>query len=207
MPTFRLEKFTVTRSHHLAQSRIFFLTENEPISRCRRLRLKPERNAHLAKIQSKANSWYAIETTRINRESGRAHRQRANPRFDSFVRPIRTKNEGTNPFLGPRPPGQRARRLSQNDKAKPIFRALAKAASMRAQSPRRPIALAVNSQPAKPAYVSDHGAHTSEIRNPKSSRAVRMKFHGIRSGSHRQWPRRLLGGSARGTVWASHGHH
>ena len=71
MPTSRPEKFTVIQTNSLAQSRIF-PTENEPIFRCRRLGLKPERGAHFAGIQTKANSQHAIQKTGVNRGSGHA---------------------------------------------------------------------------------------------------------------------------------------
>jgi hypothetical protein len=63
MPTFRLEKFTIIPSY----------------SRYRRPGLESERAAHLAKIQSKANSRYAIKKTGVNIGSGRTDSQRPGP--------------------------------------------------------------------------------------------------------------------------------
>ncbi len=59
MPISRPEKFTVTQTHGLAQNRICFPTENEPIFRYRRPGLKPESDA-------KTNSQYAIQKTGVN---------------------------------------------------------------------------------------------------------------------------------------------
>ena len=84
MPTFRFEKFTVTQSDGLAQNSIFFPTENEPIFRYRRLGLNPERGAHFAKIQSKANSWYAIQKTGVNNGSDCTDCQGASNRESIF---------------------------------------------------------------------------------------------------------------------------
>ena len=59
MSTFRPEKSTIIQTSGLAQSP----TENEPIFRYRRPGLKPERGAHFARIQTAANSQYAIQKT------------------------------------------------------------------------------------------------------------------------------------------------
>ncbi len=67
MPASRPEKFTVTQTPpRLAQGRISFPTENEPIFRYRRPGLKAERGAHFARIQTKANSQYAIQRTGVS---------------------------------------------------------------------------------------------------------------------------------------------
>src|SRR5258708_26571947 len=69
MPTSKPERFTA--HYGLAQSRIFFPTENEPIFWYRRPGLRPVRGAHFARMQSKANSQYAIQKTGVN--SGSDH--------------------------------------------------------------------------------------------------------------------------------------
>jgi hypothetical protein len=90
MPTSRPEKFTVIQNG-LAQSRICFPPENEPIFRYRRPGLKPDRGAHFARIQTKANPQHAIQKTGLNSGSGHADHQRA-PAAIPFLRsPIRYK--------------------------------------------------------------------------------------------------------------------
>jgi hypothetical protein len=84
MPTSRPEKFTVIQNG-LAQSRIFFPTENEPIFRYRRPGLKPERRADFVRIQTEAHSQYAIQKTGVNSGSGHADDRRA-PAAIPFLR-------------------------------------------------------------------------------------------------------------------------
>ena len=72
MPTIRREKFTVAQSDGLAPSGILFPTENEPISQYRRPDIKPQRGGRFARMQTKANSQYAIQKTGVNSGSGYA---------------------------------------------------------------------------------------------------------------------------------------
>src|SRR5262245_10358388 len=90
MPTSR-PKFRVIRTKGLAQSPIFFPTENEPIFHSRRPGLEPERGAHFAKIQTKANSWYAIQKTGVNSGSGHADHQAAPTSIPYLRSPERQK--------------------------------------------------------------------------------------------------------------------
>ena len=77
MPTSRPEKFAVIQTNGLAQSRILSPPENEPIFLYLRPALKPERRAHFAKIQTKANSQYSIQKTGVNIRSSHADHQGA----------------------------------------------------------------------------------------------------------------------------------
>ena len=77
MPTSRPEKFAVIQTNGLAQSRILSPPENEPIFLYLRPALKPERRAHFAKIQTKANSQYSIKKTGVNIRSSHADHQGA----------------------------------------------------------------------------------------------------------------------------------
>jgi len=122
MSTSRAERFTVIQTNGLAQSRIRFPTENEPIFRYRRLGLNPVRGAHFAGIQTEANPLYAIQKTAANSVSGRADHQGAPAAISilAFARSA-TKNKGTKPFLTPRPPRQSARRHSQKIQVKSQF--------------------------------------------------------------------------------------
>jgi hypothetical protein len=111
MPTFRLEKFTVTQERRLRAKSHILPTENEPIFRYRRPGLEPERLVHLAIIQSKANSWYAIQKTGVMDRVALA--TRAPPTAITFLRspnPLK-KNEETDLFPIPRLPSQIAMRL------------------------------------------------------------------------------------------------
>ena len=72
MPTSRPGKFTVIQTSGLARHLTFFPTENEPIFRHRFQGLKPDRRAHFAGIQTKANSRYAIQKTGVNSGSDHA---------------------------------------------------------------------------------------------------------------------------------------
>src|SRR5882672_1968832 len=85
MPTSRPERFTVIQTNALAQGRIFFPTENEPIFRYRRQGLEPEFGAHFAGIQASANSQYAIQKTGVNSGSGHADKQ-GSPAAIPFLR-------------------------------------------------------------------------------------------------------------------------
>src|SRR5258707_15519185 len=77
MPTSRPVRLTVIQTSGLAQTRIFFPTENEPIFRCRRPGLELERSAHFARIQSNASSEYAIQRKGVNSGSERADHEAA----------------------------------------------------------------------------------------------------------------------------------
>ena len=132
MPTSRPEKFTVIQTNGFAQSRIFFPTENEPIFWYRRPGLKPERGAHFAKIQTKANSQYAIQKTGVNSGSGHAGHQGAPAAI---------------PFLRSPSPLQKIRQRSHfSDRGAATPECDAPAAKARAP--------AVQSNPAEPAYFS-----------------------------------------------------
>ena len=72
MQTSRPGKFTVIQTSGLAQRLTFFPTENEPIFLYRVQGLKPDRRAHFARIQTTANSRYAIQKTGVNSGSGHA---------------------------------------------------------------------------------------------------------------------------------------
>ena len=82
MPIFRLEKFAVTQSDGIAQSHIFF-------------------RAHLTKLQSKANSPYAIENTVIKSRSDHAPRQGLQTRFHSCAPPDSLKKCTNEPKTQP----------------------------------------------------------------------------------------------------------
>src|SRR5258708_6941507 len=91
MPTSGPEKCTVTETSGLAQSRISFPTENGPIFRYRRPASSQIAGAHFARIQTEANSQYAIQETGVSSGSGNADHQGRRQRFNSCVRPIRYK--------------------------------------------------------------------------------------------------------------------
>jgi hypothetical protein len=96
MPTSRPERFTVIQTNGLAQSRICFRAENEPIFRYRRPGLNPVRGAHFARIQTQANSQYAIQKTAVNSGSGDADHQGAPAAISilAFADPLqKIKNE------------------------------------------------------------------------------------------------------------------
>src|SRR5262249_52303380 len=71
---------------------------------------KPDRGAHFAKIQTKANSQYALQKAGVNIGSDHAdHRGACRDSFLAFARSA-TKNHETKPFLDLRPPYWSARR-------------------------------------------------------------------------------------------------
>jgi hypothetical protein len=130
MPISRPEKFTVTQTYGLAQSRRCFPTENEPIFRYRRPGLKPEGDA-------KTNSQYAIQKTGVNSGSVHADHQGA-PAAIPFLRspdPLqKIRNEAIS-HLAATTPECEAQTLK--NAAAPICNALAKAAGVR--NPRHPL--------------------------------------------------------------------
>src|SRR5439155_6229657 len=125
MPTSRPGKFTVIQTNGLARRLTFFPTENEPIFRYRFQGLKPDQRAHFARIQTKANSQYAIQKTGVNSGSGHADHQAASAAIPFLRSPDPRKRSH---FSTPRPPRQSARRRSQKYSAKPICNARARAA-------------------------------------------------------------------------------
>jgi len=140
MPTSRPVRLTVIQTSGLAQTRIFFPTENEPIFWHWRPSLKPERGGHFARIQTQANSQYAIKKTGVNNGSVTLTSRGSLPRFYSCVRPIRykkIKKRSHFPIPAAKPECEAPLAKMQT---KANLQCSRRAAGVRAQ-PRRPLSL------------------------------------------------------------------
>jgi len=149
--SFKPEKFTVNQTCGLAQSRISFPTENEPIFQYRRQGLELERAAHFAKGKTKANSQHAIQKRGGNTGSGNAEHQ-GSPAGISFLRspdPVQRIKERSQ-FHTLRPLRQIARRRSPKSSEKPIYNTLVSAAGARAEPPCGPMASVLREQAPEP---------------------------------------------------------
>jgi hypothetical protein len=150
MPASRPEKFTVTQTGGLAQNRIFFPTENEPIYR---YRPGPQATARRTFRQTTNYREFPVYNSKNRSKQwiGHADTRERLPRFHSFVRPIRYK---TKPFLT-RHHHARVLGVARKNKQvkKPICNALARAVGVR-KHPRRPRAPAIQSNSVEPAYCN-----------------------------------------------------
>ena len=167
MPTFRPGKFTVIQNG--------LAPENEPIFFYRRPGLKPQRGAHFSRIQSKANTQYAIQKTGVNR--GSDHADQGAPAAIPFLRspdPLQKRS-----LFSPRDRHTRVRGAARKSTAKSQFEMLSPGAYER--SPRRPRTPAILSNPVEQAYLTlmaDEGSAHNKSR-PSGPPEKRAKTSGI----------------------------
>ena len=148
MPISRPEKFTV-KTDGLAQSRICFPTENEPIFPG----LKPESVAQFTRILTKTNSQYAIQKTGVNSGSGHPH-QRAPAAIPCLRSPDPLQKSKERSHSHPAAAKPEARRRSQKYTTKAILQC-SRQGGRRTQL-RKSIAPAVQSNSTGQPYSSAH---------------------------------------------------